>query len=478
MEMTLTVHVPRRRPHPVDVVVEWSGRSHGRRAVRRAGRPPRRARAGPELRRARAPARRVRSGCRPSCTVRPSPSLDAHRPGGPQVTTEVPDPRSVLDLVVVGGPDAGRSHPLSPPGVAVGRAPGAGLVVDDESLSRSHLYVAVGSHGVTVEDSRLDQRGGRRRGRPSTAVTAVDATSTVVVGSTTLRLRRAGGPGPPARHPGDGTVRVSRHGAAPARHRRGRDHLSRRRRPSGNGLGSRGSRPWRRCPWRSPWRSSSARSCCCSRRSGRSRCSPARSATAGGPAARDVVSSRPTRSRSSGRAPRSPTRCAASASGSTGPTPTPPPSSRPPSGASAASGVAAGPPGVRLGLGDVPHPRRVGRGHRRCTRPAVARAPLVVDLARGGLPRRRRVERRHRRPPRRPRRPAVHRQRPARAVRVGRVARTTVVVGGPVAARRDGSLPQAVRSASRPVEPGHPAPSRAACACWWFPDPGHARPAS
>ena len=27
MEMTLTVHVPRRRPHPVDVVVEWSVRS-------------------------------------------------------------------------------------------------------------------------------------------------------------------------------------------------------------------------------------------------------------------------------------------------------------------------------------------------------------------------------------------------------------------------------------------------------------------
>ena len=27
MEMTLTVHVPRRRPQPVDVVVEWSVRS-------------------------------------------------------------------------------------------------------------------------------------------------------------------------------------------------------------------------------------------------------------------------------------------------------------------------------------------------------------------------------------------------------------------------------------------------------------------
>ncbi len=27
MEMTLTVHVPRRRPQPVDVVVDWSVRS-------------------------------------------------------------------------------------------------------------------------------------------------------------------------------------------------------------------------------------------------------------------------------------------------------------------------------------------------------------------------------------------------------------------------------------------------------------------
>ncbi len=84
----------------------------------------------------------------------------------------------------------------------------AGLVVDDESLSRTHLYVSVGSGGVTVED-RGSTNGVVVDGVSVDTPTAVDAASTVVIGSTTLRLRRAGGPGPPARHPGDGTVRVS-----------------------------------------------------------------------------------------------------------------------------------------------------------------------------------------------------------------------------------------------------------------------------
>ncbi len=206
MEMTLTVHVPRRRPHPVDVVVEWSGRttvaalcaaladhlgepvpglSSGGRVLppdAEVGMPP------------------LLHGASVSVVTPPA--------GGAQVTTVVPEPRSVLDLVVVGGPDAGRRHPLSPPGVAVGRAPAAGLVVDDESLSRNHLYVAVGSGGVTIED-RLSTNGVVIDGVRVDTVTPVDATSTVVIGSTTLRLRRAGGPGPPTRHPGDGTVRVS-----------------------------------------------------------------------------------------------------------------------------------------------------------------------------------------------------------------------------------------------------------------------------
>ena len=116
--------------------------------------------------------------------------------------------RPLLDLVVVGGPDAGRSLPLSPPGVVVGRAPGAGLVVHDDGLSRSHVFVEVGPHGVTVEDCG-STNGVTVDGVRVRSVTRVDARSTIVVGSSTLRLRRAGGAGPPVRHPGDGTVRLS-----------------------------------------------------------------------------------------------------------------------------------------------------------------------------------------------------------------------------------------------------------------------------
>ena len=205
--MTLTVHVPRRRPHPVDVVVEWSGRStaddlcaaladHLREPVpglssRGQVVPPGTAVGMPPLLHG-ASLAVVSSAVRAGTTT-------ASRSAGPG---------GVLDLVVVGGPDAGRRHPLFPPGVAVGRAPVAGLVVDDESLSRSHLYVSVGSGGVTVED-RGSTNGVTVDGLPIDTATAVDAASTVVIGATTLRLRRAGGPGPPARHPGDGTVHVT-----------------------------------------------------------------------------------------------------------------------------------------------------------------------------------------------------------------------------------------------------------------------------
>ncbi|MFL6166309.1 MAG: FtsK/SpoIIIE domain-containing protein [Ornithinibacter sp.] len=214
MEMTLTVHVPRRRPHPVDVVVDWSGRSTVAELCAalsdHLGEPVPGLSSGG---RALPPDAEVGM---PPLLHGASVSVDTSPAGGSRATTVVPEPRSMLDLVVVGGPDAGRRHPLSPPGLAVGRAPVAGLVVDDESLSRSHLYVAVGSAGVTVED-RASTNGVVVDGAPINTVTPVDATSTVVIGSTTLRLRRAGGPSPPARLPGDGTVQVtSAPGAATA----------------------------------------------------------------------------------------------------------------------------------------------------------------------------------------------------------------------------------------------------------------------
>ena len=210
MEMTLTVHLPRRRPHPVDVVVEWSGRSTAA-----------------ELCDALAghlgePVTSLSSGGRPvlpgaevgmppllhgaSVAVAPHPG----RAAAPRLPVA-----GVLDLVVVGGPDAGRSHPLLPPGVTVGRAPGAGLLIHDEALSRRQATFAVGSHGVTVEDCG-STNGVAVDGARIEGVTAIDVRSTVVVGSTTLRLRRAPGPGPPVRCPGDGTVHIAHVAAPPA----------------------------------------------------------------------------------------------------------------------------------------------------------------------------------------------------------------------------------------------------------------------
>ena len=101
------------------------------------------------------------------------------------------------------------------PGLHLGRAVDDGLVVADESLSRCHLFVGVGPSGVSVEDcgstNGVSVDGARVHG-----VTTVDARSTVVVGSTTLRVRRTVGPGPPVTLPGDGTVRITPGAGPPA----------------------------------------------------------------------------------------------------------------------------------------------------------------------------------------------------------------------------------------------------------------------
>ena len=206
MEITLTVHLPRRRPHPVDVVVQWSGRTTATELCAaladHLGEPV------PWLSSRGQPVR-------PDAVVGMPPLLQgasvavggAIAPAAPGLAAPA-EPLGVLDLVVVGGPDAGRSHPLSPPGLAVGRAVAGGLVVDDEGLSRDHVFLRVGPRGVTVED-RGSTNGVTVDGVPADTWVTVDAASTLVIGSTTLKLRRAGGAGPPVRYPGDGTVRVS-----------------------------------------------------------------------------------------------------------------------------------------------------------------------------------------------------------------------------------------------------------------------------
>lgn len=59
---------------------------------------------------------------------------------------------SLRELRVVGGLRAGETHPLRPGPTVVGRAPGAGVVLADDRVSRAHVRVVVDPAGVTVAD--------------------------------------------------------------------------------------------------------------------------------------------------------------------------------------------------------------------------------------------------------------------------------------------------------------------------------------
>lgn len=74
--------------------------------------------------------------------------------GGPaSETAGVPERPSSGDvLLVVGGPDAGRSVPLHPGVQDVGRDPRASVVLGDPEVSRAHVRLHVDGSGVVVED--------------------------------------------------------------------------------------------------------------------------------------------------------------------------------------------------------------------------------------------------------------------------------------------------------------------------------------
>ncbi|WP_404352914.1 FHA domain-containing protein [Phycicoccus jejuensis] len=114
---------------------------------------------------------------------------------------------AMLLLTTVGGPDAGRAVPLRPPGLSVGRSELADLRLADPSLSRVHCRVDADPSGVRVRDDG-STNGVRVDGRPLDGDAEIDTRSEVRVGTTTLRLRRAPAPGPPRHHPGDGTARI------------------------------------------------------------------------------------------------------------------------------------------------------------------------------------------------------------------------------------------------------------------------------
>ncbi|MGL5851217.1 MAG: FHA domain-containing protein, partial [Phycicoccus sp.] len=141
-----------------------------------------------------------------SVAAAPDPPKESTPPGS--------RPSSTLELVAVGGPDAARAHPLRPPGFALGRSPGSGLRLADDALSRVHADLAVGAGGVVLDD-RGSTNGVVVDGIQVTAPTRVDTSSTVVVGRTTLRLRRSAGAGLPVLASGDGTVVLVPAGSPP-----------------------------------------------------------------------------------------------------------------------------------------------------------------------------------------------------------------------------------------------------------------------
>jgi pSer/pThr/pTyr-binding forkhead associated (FHA) protein len=56
-----------------------------------------------------------------------------------------------MELIVVGGPDQGRSFALTAQSV-IGRDPTATVHLTDEEVSRRHAIVSVGEGEITIED--------------------------------------------------------------------------------------------------------------------------------------------------------------------------------------------------------------------------------------------------------------------------------------------------------------------------------------
>jgi DNA segregation ATPase FtsK/SpoIIIE, S-DNA-T family len=56
-----------------------------------------------------------------------------------------------MELLVVQGPDTGRTFPLAPQSV-IGRDPTAAVSLNDEEVSRRHAIVSVGEGEISIED--------------------------------------------------------------------------------------------------------------------------------------------------------------------------------------------------------------------------------------------------------------------------------------------------------------------------------------
>lgn len=95
---------------------------------------------------------------------------------------------TVLGLACVAGPDAGRTEPLEPGELIIGRDTAADFVIDDPQLSRRHAVVTVDTRGVGIRN--LDSLNGIRiGGKSQDSAAGLETGQLIQVGSSLLQTR-------------------------------------------------------------------------------------------------------------------------------------------------------------------------------------------------------------------------------------------------------------------------------------------------
>ena len=200
MAFDLTIHLPRRREHALDITVDTAG-SHDVADLRKSleellGEPvPTLAVAGRTL-------EENHLLGMPPLVHGASLVAGSRRPSTPlPVTSHHP-----LVVAVTSGPDAGLAIPLHDGELVLGRHGDPGGI-EDPSLSRRHLQVRTSPDGVCVEDlgsTNGTYLSGHRIAGPTTWPIDED----IAIGRSILRLRRRHGVSLPVRPTGDGYLEV------------------------------------------------------------------------------------------------------------------------------------------------------------------------------------------------------------------------------------------------------------------------------
>ena len=133
----------------------------------------------------------VRRDVAGAATRRPAPRARAAAPARPAAPTAAPPPPPIEDarrLLVIDGPSAGRSLPLGPAPVLLGRGEECTVALDDEYASTRHARLSRTDRGWVLED--LQSTNGTFVGEEQvTSAVLLGAGDRFRVGKTTLELR-------------------------------------------------------------------------------------------------------------------------------------------------------------------------------------------------------------------------------------------------------------------------------------------------